>query len=213
MVRASVAPDGPVHQALTFLEGIPDGPVLQRSLFKSMMRAYGYIMEARRRPRPAFVAESLPASMEDLAPRTARAIETWGKQLRMLKRADSPCDAARTARAVLRVVVTAAKYAHACMAAGAASSSAPEDAWAAAMATMEAHYIDLSRLTHAQYGALLQELHPTCARCGLSEFEPALDKLRWCGRCYAARYCCRDCQLADWPRHRAACRQEASAPV
>ncbi len=31
------------------------------------------------------------------------------------------------------------------------------------------------------------------------------EKLRCCGKCKKVYYCCRDCQLADWPSHKSDC--------
>ena len=213
-IRASMPLIRPtqVQSAMCFLDGIPDGPLFPRSAFKSRMLLYGAIIEARQRREPMFVGTSVSwERAEDMAARTACAIETWGKQLRMLVRADAQSDAARTARAVLRVVGAAAKSALCWLE---ATADAPEPG---AVARSEAEtraalsgsggtVSQIAVMTRAQHGALLQALHPTCARCGLSEFEPALDKLRWCMHCRAARYCCRACQLADWPSHLAAAR-------
>lgn len=42
-----------------------------------------------------------------------------------------------------------------------------------------------------------------CTRCQTSGLET---KLLLCGKCRQARYCSRDCQKADWPAHKAACK-------
>ncbi|KAK3593605.1 hypothetical protein CHS0354_018702 [Potamilus streckersoni] len=41
-----------------------------------------------------------------------------------------------------------------------------------------------------------------CKRCGNQE-----KVMKRCTRCKHAYYCCRDCQIQDWPSHRAECRQ------
>ena len=41
----------------------------------------------------------------------------------------------------------------------------------------------------------------TCSKCGKEDEE----KLSRCGRCQAVRYCSRECQLADWAKHKKAC--------
>jgi hypothetical protein len=45
-----------------------------------------------------------------------------------------------------------------------------------------------------------------CFRCGKASV-----KCRSCGQCHRAWYCGRDCQRADWPRHKSACRAAVAA--
>jgi hypothetical protein len=45
-----------------------------------------------------------------------------------------------------------------------------------------------------------------CAHCGSAD-----GKLRACGACNAALFCGRDCQLAAWPAHKAACKAVKAA--
>ena len=57
-----------------------------------------------------------------------------------------------------------------------------------------------------------------CDHCGLTAEQASVKKLRECGKCYIARYCGKECQLAAWPGHKAACkarvkeREELSRP-
>lgn len=44
------------------------------------------------------------------------------------------------------------------------------------------------------------DVAPECRIC-----RQAPAKAKWCGRCFAAFYCCKAHQLADWPDHRANC--------
>ena len=37
-----------------------------------------------------------------------------------------------------------------------------------------------------------------CANCGFEDDSSGSQQLRWCGRCFAVRYCSRDCQRVDW---------------
>ena len=45
-----------------------------------------------------------------------------------------------------------------------------------------------------------------CDNCGLTAEQASVRSLKSCGNCYAARYCSKDCQLAAWPGHKAACK-------
>jgi protein-arginine kinase activator protein McsA len=45
-----------------------------------------------------------------------------------------------------------------------------------------------------------------CDHCGETAEEALVKGLKSCGKCYAARYCSKECQAAAWPGHRAACK-------
>jgi hypothetical protein len=45
-----------------------------------------------------------------------------------------------------------------------------------------------------------------CDHCGKTAEEASVRSLKDCGKCYAARYCDKKCQLAAWPGHKAACK-------
>jgi ankyrin repeat protein len=45
-----------------------------------------------------------------------------------------------------------------------------------------------------------------CDHCGQTAEGASVDALRPCGRCYVVRYCGKECQLAAWPGHKAACK-------
>ena len=47
-----------------------------------------------------------------------------------------------------------------------------------------------------------------CANCGTRESDDT--KLKTCNACKMARYCCRDCQVSHWPRHKEACKKRAA---
>ncbi|GFH53175.1 hypothetical protein CTEN210_09651 [Chaetoceros tenuissimus] len=47
-----------------------------------------------------------------------------------------------------------------------------------------------------------------CAKCGKQDF---LQKLLVCGSCKYVRYCSRECQAADWKRHKHACKRRTSS--
>jgi hypothetical protein len=51
-----------------------------------------------------------------------------------------------------------------------------------------------------------QPLGMVCDRCGETADQGSVKGLKSCGRCYAARYCSKECQVAAWPGHRAACK-------
>ena len=48
----------------------------------------------------------------------------------------------------------------------------------------------------------------TCANCGTRESDGT--KLKTCNACKMERYCCRDCQVSHWPRHKEACKKRAA---
>ena len=48
----------------------------------------------------------------------------------------------------------------------------------------------------------------TCERCGKQE--SATVRLRSCAACLSARYCGRECQVADYPSHKKACKEEVA---
>ena len=45
-----------------------------------------------------------------------------------------------------------------------------------------------------------------CDHCGLTAEQASVRALKACAKCYAVRYCCKECQLAAWPGHKAACK-------
>ena len=53
--------------------------------------------------------------------------------------------------------------------------------------------------------ALAQLPGMVCDHCGLTA-EQASVSLKDCGKCYAVRYCGKQCQLAAWPGHKEACK-------
>ena len=78
-------------------------------------------------------------------------------------------------------------------------------------ALRETHYIDditttattASTATSTRPPPICQ---PVCAFCSASDV-----RLLTCARCLDAHYCGKDCQRADWPRHKAACKAAAAA--
>jgi hypothetical protein len=48
----------------------------------------------------------------------------------------------------------------------------------------------------------------SCARCGKSASEAGTQALMKCSRCLKTMYCGRECQNADWKRHKAGCKKE-----
>ena len=48
-----------------------------------------------------------------------------------------------------------------------------------------------------------------CDHCGLTAEQALVRSLKDCGKCYAARYCGKECQLAAWPGHKEACKARA----
>ena len=52
----------------------------------------------------------------------------------------------------------------------------------------------------------------TCALCGIKETHDA-PNFQVCGNCRAARYCCKDHQVAHWRQHKPACKQRACLHV
>ena len=48
----------------------------------------------------------------------------------------------------------------------------------------------------------------TCANCGIAE--EGENKLKTCTACKMVKYCCRDCQAANWPQHKKACKKRAA---
>ncbi|KAF7308148.1 hypothetical protein HMN09_00662500 [Mycena chlorophos] len=49
----------------------------------------------------------------------------------------------------------------------------------------------------------------TCARCMKAEDDEL--KLKQCAKCQAVRYCSKECQKADWPAHKHACKLDSSS--
>ena len=50
----------------------------------------------------------------------------------------------------------------------------------------------------------------SCQTCGRADGYPGNDaggKLLKCGKCNGAHYCCRKCQVADWPAHKLQCQK------
>lgn len=60
-------------------------------------------------------------------------------------------------------------------------------------------------------GAALALATRACAHVGCTSLagacEAASPRGRRCGGCEVVRYCCKACQIADWPAHKAACRE------
>jgi ankyrin repeat protein len=58
-----------------------------------------------------------------------------------------------------------------------------------------------------------------CDHCGKTAEEASVRSLKDCGKCYVARYCGKECQLAAWPEHKVACkakvkeREERTRPI
>ena len=50
-----------------------------------------------------------------------------------------------------------------------------------------------------------------CALVGCSAREVHVAQFKKCGGCLQAFYCCREHQVADWPRHKAACKAARKA--
>jgi hypothetical protein len=51
-----------------------------------------------------------------------------------------------------------------------------------------------------------QPLGLVCDHCGLTAEQASVRSLKDCGKCYVARYCGKECQLAAWPGHKEACK-------
>jgi hypothetical protein len=51
-----------------------------------------------------------------------------------------------------------------------------------------------------------QPLGLVCDHCGKTAEEASVRSLKDCGKCYAVRYCGKDCQLAAWSGHKAECK-------
>ena len=51
--------------------------------------------------------------------------------------------------------------------------------------------------------------HPACGFCG----KEAKQSLKKCGKCAMIAYCSKDCQTADWKKHREHCKSIASLPT
>ncbi|GJE87541.1 zinc finger MYND domain-containing protein [Phanerochaete sordida] len=50
-------------------------------------------------------------------------------------------------------------------------------------------------------------VYPAAAACTKCERDSTIDKtMSRCGRCKLARYCSKECQTADWPRHKTNCK-------
>ena len=53
----------------------------------------------------------------------------------------------------------------------------------------------------------LQPVDLVCDHCGKTAEQASVKSLKDCGKCYAARYCGKKCQLAAWPAHKAVCKR------
>ena len=51
-------------------------------------------------------------------------------------------------------------------------------------------------------------INAACANCGKAE--EGDNKLKTCTSCKIAKYCCRDCQISHWPKHKTACKERAA---
>jgi len=61
--------------------------------------------------------------------------------------------------------------------------------------------------TDADDGNRLPDEVDDSGRCLLCKSTP--EKLKYCGRCKVAKYCSRECQAADWRRHRSECHSQS----
>ena len=75
--------------------------------------------------------------------------------------------------------------------------------------------LDLAQLGQPYNAALLSLLSgdipaqlpgAACDHCGLTAEQASVRGLKSCGKCYATRYCSKECQLAAWPGHKAECK-------
>jgi ankyrin repeat protein len=71
------------------------------------------------------------------------------------------------------------------------------------------HPTNAALLSLLSGNAPAQPLGLVCDGCGLTAEQASVRSLKDCGKCYAARYCSKECQLAAWPGHKEACKARA----
>ena len=57
----------------------------------------------------------------------------------------------------------------------------------------------------AECHRLILAAEPRCEQCGGTAKECGVPRLRYCGVCRGVAYCCKEHQIADWPKHRLTC--------
>jgi hypothetical protein len=77
--------------------------------------------------------------------------------------------------------------------------------WTPLMIARHNHPTNAALLALLSGDALAQPLGFVCNHCGLIVEEAWVRGLKACEKCYAVRYCGKECQLAAWPGHREAC--------
>jgi hypothetical protein len=68
------------------------------------------------------------------------------------------------------------------------------------------HPTNAALLSLLSGNAPAQPLCLVCDHCGLTAEQASVRSLKDCGKCYAVRYCGRECQLTAWPGHKEACK-------
>ena len=68
-------------------------------------------------------------------------------------------------------------------------------------------YVQLGHVPEERISAWLPEPEELlkCDRPGCPNWENSKGEFKLCSRCNNAAYCCKDCQKADWRRHKHAC--------
>ena len=82
----------------------------------------------------------------------------------------------------------------------------PEAGWTPLMVADYYHPINAALLSLLAGTIPAQPLSVVCDHCGQTAEEASVKALKACGKCYAVHYCGKECQLAAWPGHKAACK-------
>jgi MYND finger len=76
-----------------------------------------------------------------------------------------------------------------------------------ALPYVEEPAVDILRMSPQQYMQVKKRINSRCDNINCQIYRGDDHRPKKCGRCQVASYCCRECQAADWPTHKAECQQ------